>query len=114
MWAECSIYNVTVGGEHSYHYPITYLLSTVGGEHSYHYPITYRLSTVGGEHSYHYPITYRVSTVGGEHSYHYPITYRVSTVAQFAVIPHINSLTPELNPSTQRCLARIFTGDFIF
>jgi hypothetical protein len=24
----------------------------------------------------------------------------------------INPLTPELNPSTQRCLKRIFTGDF--
>jgi hypothetical protein len=25
---------------------------------------------------------------------------------------YINSLTPELNPSTQRCLTRFFTGDF--
>jgi hypothetical protein len=24
----------------------------------------------------------------------------------------INPLTPELNPSAQRCLARFFTGDF--
>jgi hypothetical protein len=24
----------------------------------------------------------------------------------------INSLTPELNPSEQRCLTRFFTGDF--
>jgi hypothetical protein len=24
----------------------------------------------------------------------------------------INPLMPELNPSTQRCLARFFTGDF--
>jgi hypothetical protein len=24
----------------------------------------------------------------------------------------INPLTPELNPSTQRCLTRFFTGDF--
>jgi hypothetical protein len=23
-------------------------------------------------------------------------------------------LTPELNPSAQRCLPRIFTGDFVF
>jgi hypothetical protein len=23
-----------------------------------------------------------------------------------------NTLTPELNPSTQRCLTRFFTGDF--
>jgi hypothetical protein len=35
-----------------------------------------------------------------------------------AVPPHfnyvsgINPLTPELNPSAQRCLTRIFTGDF--
>jgi hypothetical protein len=26
----------------------------------------------------------------------------------------INPLTPELNPSAQRCLARFFTGDFNF
>jgi hypothetical protein len=26
----------------------------------------------------------------------------------------INPLTPELNPSAQRCLPRIFTGDFNF
>jgi hypothetical protein len=26
----------------------------------------------------------------------------------------INPLTPELNPSVQRCLPRIFTGDFNF
>jgi hypothetical protein len=26
----------------------------------------------------------------------------------------INPLTPELNPSTQRCLQRCFTGDFSF
>jgi hypothetical protein len=25
---------------------------------------------------------------------------------------YINPLTPELNPSAQRCLTRIFTGDF--
>jgi hypothetical protein len=25
---------------------------------------------------------------------------------------HINPLTPELNPSAQRCLTRFFTGDF--
>jgi hypothetical protein len=25
---------------------------------------------------------------------------------------HVNSLTPELNPSAQRCLTRFFTGDF--
>jgi hypothetical protein len=25
---------------------------------------------------------------------------------------HINPLTPELNPSSQRCLTRFFTGDF--
>jgi hypothetical protein len=24
----------------------------------------------------------------------------------------VNPLTPELNPSAQRCLTRIFTGDF--
>jgi hypothetical protein len=24
----------------------------------------------------------------------------------------INPLTPELNPTTQRCLTRFFTGDF--
>jgi hypothetical protein len=26
----------------------------------------------------------------------------------------VNPLTPELNPSSQRCLPRIFTGDFNF
>jgi hypothetical protein len=26
----------------------------------------------------------------------------------------INPLTPELNPSSQRCLSRLFTGDFNF
>jgi hypothetical protein len=26
----------------------------------------------------------------------------------------VNTLTPELNPSAQRCLPRFFTGDFIF
>jgi hypothetical protein len=25
----------------------------------------------------------------------------------------VNSLTPELNPSAQRCLTRFFTGDFV-
>jgi hypothetical protein len=25
---------------------------------------------------------------------------------------HINRLTPELNPSAQRCLTKYFTGDF--
>jgi hypothetical protein len=25
---------------------------------------------------------------------------------------HLNPLTPELNPSAQRCLTRLFTGDF--
>jgi hypothetical protein len=25
---------------------------------------------------------------------------------------HINPLTPELNPSAERCLTRFFTGDF--
>jgi hypothetical protein len=28
------------------------------------------------------------------------------------VIPFINPLTQELNPSAQRCLTRFFTGDF--
>jgi hypothetical protein len=28
--------------------------------------------------------------------------------------PSINSLTPELNPSAQRCLTRYFAGDFAF
>jgi hypothetical protein len=27
-------------------------------------------------------------------------------------IQFINPLTPELNPSAQRCLTRFFTGDF--
>jgi hypothetical protein len=27
---------------------------------------------------------------------------------------NINPLTPELNPSAQRCLPRFFTGDFNF
>jgi hypothetical protein len=26
---------------------------------------------------------------------------------------YINTLTPELNPSAQRCLTRFFTGDFV-
>jgi hypothetical protein len=26
----------------------------------------------------------------------------------------LNPLTPELNPSAQRCLTRFFTGDFAF
>jgi hypothetical protein len=33
-------------------------------------------------------------------------------LASLRVWPSINPLTPELNPSAQRCLARIFTGDF--
>jgi hypothetical protein len=28
------------------------------------------------------------------------------------VLKYINPLTPELNPSAQRCLSRFFTGDF--
>jgi len=28
MWAECSVSNVTVGGPHSYHRPLTYRAST--------------------------------------------------------------------------------------
>jgi hypothetical protein len=26
----------------------------------------------------------------------------------------VNLLTPELNPSAQRCLTRVFTGEFFF
>jgi hypothetical protein len=33
--------------------------------------------------------------------------------SEFAAwFPGINPLTPELNPTAQRCLTRIFTGDF--
>jgi hypothetical protein len=28
-------------------------------------------------------------------------------------VANINPLTPELNPSAQRCLTRYFTGDFL-
>jgi hypothetical protein len=29
-----------------------------------------------------------------------------------SIAKYINPLMPELNPSTQRCLMRFFTGDF--
>jgi hypothetical protein len=35
-------------------------------------------------------------------------------VTGFVEFPVINPLTPELNPSAQRCLPRFFTGDFNF
>jgi hypothetical protein len=33
-------------------------------------------------------------------------------VFDFLLEVYINPLTPELNPSVQRCLKRFFTGDF--
>jgi hypothetical protein len=39
---------------------------------------------------------------------YYNITLAI--IASFHVV--INPLTPELNPSAQRCLTRFFTGDF--
>jgi hypothetical protein len=36
------------------------------------------------------------------------------TIRIFSRSQYVNPLTPELNPSAQRCLLRIFTGDFNF
>jgi hypothetical protein len=38
--------------------------------------------------------------------------YLISVIIIFQTIHSINHLTPELNPSAQRCLTRFFTGDF--
>jgi hypothetical protein len=37
-----------------------------------------------------------------------------SSIVPVLPLMKINPLTPELNPSAQRCLLRFFTGDFNF
>jgi hypothetical protein len=39
-------------------------------------------------------------------------TFLLITHCEESVSYKINPLTPELNPSAQRCLTRLFTGDF--
>jgi hypothetical protein len=46
-----------------------------------------------------------------QYSVHSPRLRLLYTVPYFIII-YFNPLTPELNPSAQRCLTRIFTGDF--
>jgi hypothetical protein len=41
------------------------------------------------------------------------LVFRLSQIKSSGCLRHrINPLTPELNPSAQRCLAKFFTGDF--
>jgi hypothetical protein len=42
------------------------------------------------------------------------LRYTLCAAQRFVLRYWINSLTPELNPSAQRCLPRLFTGDFNF
>jgi hypothetical protein len=42
----------------------------------------------------------------------YPYTFQLKVLDTLS--PNINPLTPELNPSVQRCLTRYITGDFAF